>query len=298
MHPLAVVQGQHKLVDGRGAVRRHLVYIINLLRRQHIGVLRRERTGRDGEGGDERPGIVALRLAVLRQRHCAEIVVGRLLQRPVAHRVGAAVNEADRELRLRHHGRGLGDLVHALLQAQRLGNRVIAHHVEHGGVRLHHVGGNAAAVGDGVVHPGRGGHVLAQILHADVHQLHGVQGAAALVRVARRVGGHTGKAVFLLDAGEAGAADGTVNIIRVPGDGRVQAAPGPVPGHEGLARAALLAGTAEEDDGAAAPAALEKVLHRAGGGQGAGAQQIMVAAVAGLAPGGALRRRAAHLAQA
>ena len=71
----------------------------------------------------------------------------------------------------------------------------------------------------------------------------------------------------------------------MPGQGSVKAIEKPLLGHEGLARAALLAGAAVENDGAAAGALPGEVfLYGTGGGQSPRPQEVMPAAVAA-APG-------------
>ena len=119
-----------------------------------------------------------------------------------------------------------------------------------------------------------------------------------MLRVAGGVRRDTVEYVLLLDAGEAGAADRAVNIIRVPGDGGVQRFPCLLPCHEGLSGAALLAGAAEKDHRARPPAALQTVLDGTSRGEGTGAEQVVHAAVARAAAGGALFTDAADLAEA
>ena len=156
-------------------------------------------------------------------------------------------------------------------------------HVQHAGLGLDHVGAPAAGIGDGVVDPGLVTHVLPQELDAHVHQLHRVQGAAAPVRVSGGMGRHAGEVVLGLDAGVGGAGEHLVGVVRVPGEGRVQTVPQAVPGHEGLGGAALLAGAAVQHHGAGDLGGLQIRLHPQGGGHGAGAQQVVPAAVAAAA---------------
>ena len=146
-------------------------------------------------------------------------------------------------------------------------------------MRLHNVRGVAARVGDGVVDAGRLRHVLAQKLHADVHQLDRVQRGAAQLRAAGGVGGDAGELILGLDAGVAGAGGDLVDAARMPGQRGVQLLPDAVAGHEGLGRAALLAGAAVEDDGAGM-AVLQIFFDGEGSRQRARAQHIVAAAVA------------------
>lgn len=121
--------------------------------------------------------------------------------------------------------------------------------------------------------------MLAQVLRAGVHELDGVERAAAVFRVARRVGGDAVELVEHLYAGVVRAGDDLVHVARVPGQGEVKAAPQPLAGHEGLARAALLARAAVKDDRSARAAALEEVLYGEGSAQRARTEHVVPAAV-------------------
>ena len=126
--------------------------------------------------------------------------------------------------------------------------------------------------------------MLAQELHADVHQLHRIQGRTAQMRRARGVRGHAVEVKLLLDAGHAGAAGDLVYIGRMPGDGRVQVLPHMIARQKRLARAALLAGTAKKDDRALLLRVLLQIrLDREGRRQRARTQQVMPAAMAAAA---------------
>lgn len=82
-----------------------------------------------------------------------------------------------------------------------------------------------------------------------------------------------------LDAGVGGAGGHLVAVAGVPGQGRIQIVPQAIAGHVGLGGHALLAGAAVQNDGAAFTGPGEVVLQADGGGHGAGAQQIVAAAV-------------------
>ena len=122
--------------------------------------------------------------------------------------------------------------------------------------------------------------MLPQELHPDVHQLHRIQGAAAVVGVARRVGGLPGEFVQHLDAGIVCSGFDLVDIARVPAQGRVQLFPQTVSGHEGLSGAALFSGAAEKDHGSRSSAFLQPGLDGAGRRERADPQQVVTAAVA------------------
>ena len=91
--------------------------------------------------------------------------------------------------------------------------------------------------------------MLPEELNADVHQLRSIQGGAAGPGVPGGVGGTALELVGYLNAGGVGAYGDLVGVPGVPGQGRVQIPEQPVPGHEGFARAAFLAGAAIEDHG-------------------------------------------------
>ena len=89
----------------------------------------------------------------------------------------------------RHHGGAGGHLLHALDERAHARQVAGADGVAHLGRGLHHVGRHAAGIEHGVVDAGIRGHVLAHVVDADVHQLHGVERAAAQMRRGRRVRG-------------------------------------------------------------------------------------------------------------
>ena len=246
-------------------------------------------------------GIGPLLRGIFRQGQGAHILIEAFFQRRIGQGVGRAVHKDALEARLRHEGGALGDPVHPFLEGQGIRHIPAADHIEHAGLRLHHVGRDAAPVDDGVVDPCLVLHMLPQELDADVHQLHSVQGAAPVLRVPGGVGGHAFEPIEHLGAGIVGAGGDLVGIAGVPAEGRVQLLPDPLPGEESLGRAPLLPGAAVKDHGSGKGAPLQESLHAAGGGEGGGPQHIMAAAVAcpaGLqGPGGSLPRRLAEAAQ-
>ena len=151
------------------------------------------------------------------------------------------------------------------------------------GVGLDHAGGVSAGIGDGVVDAGGNGDVLPQELHADVHQLQGVQGAAPQLGGQGGVGGYATEVVTDLVVGGRALRGDHVDVGGVPAEGQVQTVEHAGPGHKAFAGAALLCGAAEEFDRARHAGLLQVLLHRNGGGQGAYAKQVMSAAVAGSA---------------
>ena len=106
------------------------------------------------------------------------------------------------------------------------------------------------------------GHMLAQELHADVHQLHRVQRTAPVIRIARRVGGFAVEFIQHLYAGIVRSGRVLVHVRRVPRKCRVQRVPRAIARHIRLARAALFAGAAEIYHRAGLAAQLQILFHR------------------------------------
>ena len=75
------------------------------------------------------------------------------------------------------------------IRRRRAGRSRGADEVAHARGGLHHVGRDAAGVEIGVVDPRVARHVLAHVVHADIHQLHRVERAAAEMRRGGGVGG-------------------------------------------------------------------------------------------------------------
>ena len=94
------------------------------------------------------------------------------------------------------------------------------------------------------------------------------------------MGCHAGEFIQHLDAGIVGTGGDLVGLPRMPAERRVQLLPQALPGHIGLAAAALLAGAAVKHHRAGLAALLQIALHRGSCRQGACAQKIVAAAVA------------------
>ena len=122
--------------------------------------------------------------------------------------------------------------------------------------------------------------MLPEELDAHIHQLRGIQSAAAQMGITGGVGGDALEGIEVLKTGGVGAGGDLVGVAGVPGDGGVQIPELAVPGHEGLTGAALLAGTAVEDHGAGELAVLDQLFHGNRRRQRACAQKIVAAAVA------------------
>ena len=157
------------------------------------------------------------------------------------------------------------------------------YHVQNLRGGLHDVRGVSAGVRDGIVNPCGILHMLTQEFHADVHQLHGVQRAAALLGIACRMRGDAGELVFHLDAGNAGTGSDLVIGERMPRKRGVELLPGVLARHKGFACAAFFAGAAEENDRAGFAGFFEIFLHGKGRGKGTCAQHIVSAAMSAAA---------------
>lgn len=124
-----------------------------------------------------------------------------------------------------------------------------------------------------------GGHVLPQELNAHIHQLGGVQGAAAIPGIIGGVGGDAGEGIRHLNAGGVGAYGDLIGVAGVPGQSGVQIPEHPVSGHEGLSGAALLTGAAVEYHRAVEQSCGNGPFDGNGSGQSTRTQQIVAAAV-------------------
>ena len=164
---------------------------------------------------------------------------------------------------------------------------------------LDHVGGGAAHVAVSVVDAGGIDHVLPQVVAAHVHQLHGVQGAAAQVGLSAGMGGDAVKGEVGTHNGHTAPGTDLVDGFRVPGVGEVHVVEISGPGDELLGTGPLLGRTAEEDHSAVLLFLHQIVLQGHGGGIAPRTQQVVAAAVTGTALlDGLLDRAACLLAQA
>ena len=195
---------------------------------------------------------------------------------------------------LGHQCRALRDLVHALHQFVHAGQVAGADRIAHAGMGLHHVGGDAAGVEQGVMDAGVARHVLAHVVDADIHQFDGVERAAAEMRRGGGMRGAAGEDEIGAGVGERRRHHDFPEAGGMPGDGDVGILEGAGAHHEGFGRAAFFRGAAVI---AHAPRHLvggEPVLHGGGGEQRGRAEQIVAAAMAmaaRLRSGGARRRR-------
>ena len=105
----------------------------------------------------------------------------------VGHGFVAAAEIFDLDRRAGHFGRALGHADKAAVGVFNRFARQRPHIIPDRSPIGHDVGGRSP-VGDDIVDAGVRGDVLAQIIGAHIHQLDGVERAAAVVRVAARMG--------------------------------------------------------------------------------------------------------------
>ena len=157
-----------------------------------------------------------------RRAEAAHVLVHGLLQRLVRQHVRGGIGDLHRDRGLRHQRGALGDLLHALEQALRIGQMRRAHEIERFRKGLHHVRRAAAGIGGGVMHARIGGHVLAHVVHAHIHQLHRIERGAAHMGCRRRMRRAALEAEIGLDAGERRAGLHLVDDARMPAEGGVE----------------------------------------------------------------------------
>ena len=121
--------------------------------------------------------------------------------------------------------------------------------------------------------------MLPQILHACVHQFYRIQGATSLLRRACCMGCNAVELILGLNAGIGGTGGYLIDVLRVPGQRRVQTLPDAVPRHKSLGSAALFARTAVQDYGAFHLILFQISLHADGCCHSTGTQDVVAASV-------------------
>ena len=151
--------------------------------------------------------------------------------------------------------------------------------------------GCLAAVCDHVLNPARGLHVLAQIIGADVHQLHRVQRAPPVPRVQTRMGGFPGKREFHAAQCNTFPRPNITDIIGMPGKRRVAVVKKTVAGHQDLSFHSFLRRAAVKAERTGKPILFHYGFERQCRTQHGSAQRAMTAGVTGstVANGTALR---------
>ena len=178
-----------------------------------------------------------------------------------------------------HEGGTFGNVVHPLQQRFCILNRGAADHIDQLRGGLHHIGRDAAGIGEGVVNGGIDRHVFPQELNAYVHQFRGIQCGAAAPGVACSMGSQTGESILHLQTGGRGTVHNFVGIAGMPGNGGIQRGEDTVAGHKGLACAAFLAGAAIENHGSGQFTGFDCFFDGNGGAQRTGAQKVVSAAL-------------------
>ena len=137
-----------------------------------------------------------------------------------------------------------------------------------------------AAVEDDVVQTAAGDNVLAQVVGAHIHQLNGVQGAAAQPGSAAGMGGNALEVELHQLIGVVGAAADRVHIGGMVGQAAVQVVEDAGAGHIALTGEVLLRRAGVEAQGTGDVLLLHRVHQRREGQHAGGAQQVVAAGVA------------------
>ena len=148
------------------------------------------------------------------------------------------------------------------------------------GVGLHHIGGVSSRIGNGVVDPGLGDHMLPQIVGSHVNQLHCVQCGAPQVGSGGRMGRLSGKGIE--NAGIGQRRDrGKGSRVGVPGQTDVALVEATLPHHKGLSCPCFFGRTAVVDDSSFHGVLEQIVLYRHGCLHTASAEEVMSASMSG-----------------
>ena len=133
----------------------------------------------------------------------ANRLIHRRFQRAVGQIAGTGFFEATADAGLGHQRRALGDFLDPGEDLLRIGHFRRANEIQHLRLRLDNVGGDAAGIGDGVVHPRLFDNMFVKEVAAGGHQRHGIQRAAAQMRRVCRVRRSAGKPPRRLNVGTA-----------------------------------------------------------------------------------------------
>ena len=209
-----------------------------------------------------------VRLVPLRRAESLEGVAHRGFKRGVGEQVGDRAEHLDLHLGAGHQGGAAGAILHPLQQVAHLRQVHGADGVAYPGAGLHHVGGDAAGVDHGVMHARVAWHVLAEIIDADVGQLHRIQRRAAEMRCGGGVAGAAVEGEVDSGVGQGECLGHLEEGVGVPGDGDIDVLKRAGAHHERLGCATFLGRAAVIAHAARCAGLGQPVLHRRGGQEG------------------------------
>ena len=234
----------------------------------------------------------------MRRAKALEIVEHRLFQRRIAHEIGNRAHHLGGNTGFRHQRRTIGNLAHARDQAVQFHQIPRADQITHLGRALHHIGRNAAGIQIGVMNARIGWHVFAHVIHADIHELHRIQGAAAQMRRGGGVGRPAREGEINARIGQRHRFIHRGKRCRVPANRHIHIIKAARAHHETLGRTTFFRRAAIIAHPALEAVLREPILDRTRRQQGCGAEQIMPAAMpAAIARQGARFRDAGFLGQ-
>ena len=126
--------------------------------------------------------IAAIFIIKLRRAQALEIIIHRLFQRRIAHEIRNRAHHFGADAGFCHQRRAIGDFTHPCDEPVQFHQIPRADQITHLGRALHHIGRNAARIQIGVMNARIGWHMFAHVIHANIHELHRIQGAAAQMR--------------------------------------------------------------------------------------------------------------------
>ena len=232
-----------------------------------------------------------LLFSIFRERYLLHALKEQVLKDGVGEGAAGSFVKQDLHFCFRHHGGALCNFVYSFIQGADFLRVCGADEVQDFRVILHDVRRGAAGVQDGVMDPVRRFHVLSQIVHADVHQFHGVKGASAEVGRRRGMAGRTVKAVADLAVGHEGTGQDCVPAAGVPGECCGELIKDTFSGHVSLSGTAFFSRTAEKHDGPRFPAFFQIVSQKERRPCGGASKEIVAAAVSIPCPGAGPRFR-------
>ena len=165
--------------------------------------------------------------------------------RVVGDEVAHSRGDIDVALRAGHQRRASGHILHPLQYLDGQSHFGRADVILQAGVGVDHVGGLLACILVGIVHAHLRGHMLPQIVHAHIHQLAGVQGAAPQMGSRRRVGAPPAEGKIYADIGVGAVALDRIAVSRMPGKTGIHILEIAVPGQKHFRPSGFLTGAAK-----------------------------------------------------